>query len=62
MADQEGRFELVEEVAERLLVDVQTVRRWIKSGKLKVYKPGREYRILSSDLDMISCRAPLVRL
>jgi excisionase family DNA binding protein len=30
---------------------VQTVRRWIKSGKLKAYKPGREYRILSSDLD-----------
>jgi excisionase family DNA binding protein len=51
MADQEGRFESVEEVAERLLVDVQTVRRWIKSGKLKAYKPGREYRILSSDLD-----------
>jgi excisionase family DNA binding protein len=51
MADQEGRFEGVEEVAERLLVDPQTVRRWIKSGKLKAYKPGREYRILSNDLD-----------
>src|SRR4051794_14115496 len=51
MADPEGRFEGVEEVAERLLVDPQTVRRWIKSGKLKAYKPGREYRILSSDLD-----------
>jgi excisionase family DNA binding protein len=51
MADQEDRFEGIEEVAERLLVDPQTVRRWIKSGKLKAYKPGREYRILSSDLD-----------
>lgn len=51
MADQEGRFEGIEEIAERLLVDPQTVRRWIKSGKLKAYKPGREYRILSSDLD-----------
>jgi excisionase family DNA binding protein len=51
MAEQEGRFEGVEEVAERLLVDPQTVRRWIKSGNLKAYKPGREYRILSSDLD-----------
>jgi len=51
MTDQEGRFEGVEEVAERLLVDPQTVRRWIKSGKLKAFKPGREYRILSHDLD-----------
>jgi excisionase family DNA binding protein len=51
MTEQEGRFEGVEEVAERLLVDPQTVRRWIKSGKLKAYKPGREYRILSNDLD-----------
>jgi excisionase family DNA binding protein len=51
MTDQEGRFEGVEEVAERLLVDPQTVRRWIKSGKLRAYKPGREYRILSHDLD-----------
>lgn len=51
MADHEGRFESVEAVAEQLLVDVQTVRRWIKSGKLKAYRPGREYRILSSDLE-----------
>jgi excisionase family DNA binding protein len=51
MSDQEGRFEEIEEVAERLLVDPQTVRRWIKSGRLKAYKPGREYRILSQDLD-----------
>jgi excisionase family DNA binding protein len=51
MTDQEGRFEGIEEVAERLLVDPQTVRRWIKSGRLKAYKPGREYRIRSNDLD-----------
>jgi excisionase family DNA binding protein len=51
MTDQEGRFEGVEEVAERLLVDPQTVRRWIKSGKLKAYKPGREFRIKSTDLE-----------
>lgn len=51
MAEQEDRFEGVEEVAERLLVDPQTVRRWIKSGKLKAYKPGREFRIKSTDLE-----------
>jgi excisionase family DNA binding protein len=51
MADHEEHFESPDEVAERLLVDPQTVRRWIRSGKLRAYKPGRGYRILSSDLD-----------
>lgn len=41
----EGRFLSTEEVAERLQVDEQTVRRWIKSGKLEAVKPGREWRI-----------------
>ena len=39
------RFLSTEEVAERLQVDEQTVRRWIKSGKLEAFKPGREWRI-----------------
>jgi excisionase family DNA binding protein len=39
------RFLSTEEVAERLQVDEQTVRRWIKSGKLEAVKPGREWRI-----------------
>ncbi len=41
----EERFLSTEEVAERLQVDEQTVRRWIKSGKLEAVKPGREWRI-----------------
>jgi excisionase family DNA binding protein len=41
----EERFLSTEEVAERLQVDEQTVRRWIKSGKLEAFKPGREWRI-----------------
>lgn len=45
MAAAEERFLSTEEVAERLQVDEQTVRRWIKSGKLDAVKPGREWRI-----------------
>ena len=29
-------------------VSERTVRRWIKSGKLRAYKPGRDYRIPES--------------
>ena len=36
------------EVAGLLSVSERTVRRWIKSGKLKAYKPGRDYRIPES--------------
>jgi excisionase family DNA binding protein len=40
-----------EEVGERLGVSVYTVRRWIKEGKLRAFKPGKEYRIQESDLE-----------
>jgi excisionase family DNA binding protein len=33
------------EVAGAMGVSERTVRRWIKSGRLKAYKPGRDYRI-----------------
>ena len=39
------RYLSTEEVAEQLAVDEQTVRRWIKSGRLQAYKPGRAWRI-----------------
>jgi excisionase family DNA binding protein len=55
----EERFYSVEEVAARLMVDKQTVRRWIKSGRLSAYKPGLEWRIHSGDLDtFLEARRP----
>jgi excisionase family DNA binding protein len=39
------------EAAERLGVSVYTVRRWIKDGKLKAFKPGKEYRVREGDLE-----------
>jgi excisionase family DNA binding protein len=38
------------EVAGVMGVSERTVRRWIKSGRLKAYKPGRDYRIPESGL------------
>jgi excisionase family DNA binding protein len=39
------------EAAEPLGVSVYTVRRWIKDGKLKAFKPGKEYRVREADLE-----------
>ncbi len=44
------RFYTLSEVARRLEVSDQSVRRWVKAGELKAYKPKKEYRIAESDL------------
>jgi excisionase family DNA binding protein len=49
-ADEE-QFLSLDDVAHRLQVSDQTVRRWVKTGKLAAYKPGLEYRIREADLE-----------
>jgi len=44
-------FRGVHGIADELGVDVQTVRRWIQSGKLRAFKPGKEYRVRETDLE-----------
>src|SRR5215216_8132921 len=44
-------FRGVHGIADELGVDVQTVRRWIQSGKLRAFKPGKEYRVREADLE-----------
>jgi len=51
MAASEEQLLSLDDVASRLQVSDQTVRRWIKSGKLAAYKPGLEWRIKPSDLE-----------
>jgi excisionase family DNA binding protein len=41
----------VEKIAEELDVPLNTVRAWIREGKLTAYKPGREYRVKREDLN-----------
>jgi excisionase family DNA binding protein len=40
-----------QDIADSLGVDVETVRRWIKGGRLRAFKPGKEYRIREADLE-----------
>jgi excisionase family DNA binding protein len=48
--DQE-HFVTLEDVADRLGMSAQTVRRWVKTGRLRAYQPVREYRIDPKDLE-----------
>ncbi|MBP8289298.1 MAG: helix-turn-helix domain-containing protein [Chromatiaceae bacterium] len=40
----------VDDVAARLQVNRKTVRRWIRSGKLRAVKAGRQHRVAHTDL------------
>jgi excisionase family DNA binding protein len=54
MSDEADRWMTVEQVAEMLLVNPETVRRWIRSGELPVLNiagPKGGYRIRRRDLD-----------
>jgi len=41
----------IEEVAKLLKVAYLTVYRWVRAGKLKAVKAGKQYRITSYDLE-----------
>lgn len=38
-------FYTVQELADKLRVNIMTIYRYIKAGKLKAYKIGKEFRI-----------------
>jgi excisionase family DNA binding protein len=44
-------FYLVEELAEKLRVNRMTIYRYIKAGKVKASKIGKEYRIERGDFE-----------
>ena len=41
----EKEFYTAKELAEKLRVNIMTIYRYIKAGKLKAYKIGKEFRI-----------------
>lgn len=45
------KFLTCEEVAEVCRVKVTTVWAWIREGKLKAFRLGRDYRVKKEDLD-----------
>ena len=42
---QSDQFYTAEELAQALKVNIMTIYRYIKAGKLKAYKIGKEFRI-----------------
>jgi len=42
---QDQEFYTAKELAEKLRVNIMTIYRYIKAGKLKAYKIGKEFRI-----------------
>lgn len=44
-------FYKAEDLAEILEVNIMTIYRYIKAGRLKAYKLGREFRIEKSEFD-----------
>lgn len=47
------RFYSAEEVAEYLHIGAQTVRAWLRDGKVKAVKFGRSWRIADDELKRI---------
>jgi putative molybdopterin biosynthesis protein len=45
MAKKEKEFYTAQELAEKLRVNIMTIYRYIKKGKVKAYKIGKEFRI-----------------
>ncbi|MFI0405485.1 helix-turn-helix domain-containing protein [Actinomadura sp. 3N508] len=52
----------VEEVADLLGLHVRTVRGYIRTGRLKAVRIGKQYRIAPADLEDLTGRPPPVRV
>ena len=54
MREQQNRTDLtVTEAAKEFACSSGTVKNWIKSGRIKAYRPGRDYRIPWSEIERI---------
>jgi excisionase family DNA binding protein len=51
----------VDQVAERLGLHVRTVRGYIRDGRLRAARIGKQYRVESADLDAFTGRSPPAR-
>ena len=53
VSDNNTEWLTVEDVYERLgrRVPIDTIRSWIRTGRLLAYKPGRAYLVKKEDLD-----------
>ncbi len=44
-------FHTAKELADKLKVNIMTIYRYIKAGKLKAYKIGKEFRVEKNDFE-----------
>jgi excisionase family DNA binding protein len=51
MAQAKAEFYRAEELAEMLKVNIMTIYRYIKSGKIQAHKIGKEFRIEKKSFD-----------
>lgn len=51
MNNNEQQFYTAQEVADILKVNIMTIYRYIKSGRLKAYKIGKEFRIEKNEFE-----------
>lgn len=61
MQKQEKEFFRAQELAEKLSVNVMTIYRYIKAGKLKAYKFGKEFRIGKEDFEKLLDKSSATR-
>lgn len=49
----EEKWVNIADVAEHLSVSQDTVRNWLKSGRLPTYKAGKQYKFRLSEIDRL---------
>jgi excisionase family DNA binding protein len=52
-------FYTAEELAEKLRVNIMTIYRYIKAGKIKAYKFGKEFRVEKSEFESFLKKASI---
>ena len=51
MSPENENWSTIDEVAEHLRVTKDTIRAWIREGKIPNYKVGKQYRFMLSEID-----------
>ena len=49
--DMSEKWVNLEDIAEHLSVSKDTIRTWVKEGKLPVYRAGKQYKFKISEVD-----------
>jgi len=57
-----NKFYTAEELAKELRVNIMTIYRYIKAGKLKAYKIGKEFRIDKKEFNKFLQNSKTTRL